>query len=70
MVLRYYILDLEGEAHSILDLWTRNLQACKDNIVNSIFSKLGRTGNNFWPGLENLKMLAPHIGEGTVRNVG
>ena len=28
----YWILDLEGEVHSIWDLWSSNLQKCKVNI--------------------------------------
>ena len=29
----YWILDLEGEAHSIWILWTSGLQECKDNFL-------------------------------------
>ena len=41
----YWILDLEGEVHSIWDLWISGLQECKGNG----FFKVGRASN-----LENL----------------
>jgi hypothetical protein len=47
----YWILDLEGEVHSIWDLWISGLQKCKGN---GIFLKSGMVGNFFWLGLENL----------------
>jgi hypothetical protein len=49
----YWILDLEGEVHSIWDLWVSGLQECKGNE----FSEVGRTGNNCRLDLENLDFL-------------
>ena len=46
----YWILDLEGEVHSIWDLWINGLQECKGNG----FFKVGRAGSSFWSGSENL----------------
>ena len=46
----YKILDLEGEVHSIWDLWISDLQECKGND----FFEVGRAGNIFWLGPENL----------------
>ena len=45
----YYILDLEGEVHSIWDLCIIGLRVCKGN--NSF--KVGWAGRSFWSGLEN-----------------
>ena len=42
----YWILDLEGEVHSIWDLWSSGLQELKCNF----FLKLGGMGNIFWSG--------------------
>jgi hypothetical protein len=42
----YWILDLEGEVHSIRNLWSSGLQECKGHI----FSKLGGAGNVFRSG--------------------
>ena len=38
----YWILDLEGEVHSIWDLWSTNLQECKGHI----FFEVGRGGQH------------------------
>ena len=38
-IFRYWILNLEGEVHSIRDLWISNLQKCEDKR----FLKGGRT---------------------------
>ena len=46
----YWILDLEDEVHSIWDLWISGLQECKDNG----FFEVGRAGNSFRSGPENL----------------
>ena len=40
----YWILDLEGEVHSIWDLWVSGLQECK---CNEIFFEIGRACNKF-----------------------
>ena len=45
----YWILDLEGEVHSIWDLWSSGLQERKGNI----FLKLGGAGNMFRSGSKN-----------------
>jgi hypothetical protein len=42
----HWILNLEGEVHSIWELWSSNLQECKGNI----FLKLGGAGNMFQSG--------------------
>ena len=42
----YWILDLEGEVHSIWDLWISGLQECKGNG----FFEVGWVDNNFWSG--------------------
>jgi hypothetical protein len=47
---RYWILDLEGEVHSIWDLHISGLWECK----GTGFSKVGRASNNFWSGPKNL----------------
>jgi hypothetical protein len=39
----YWILDLEGEVHSVWDLWISGLQECKGNG----FFEGGRMGSNF-----------------------
>ena len=49
----YLILDLEGEMHSIWDLWISGLQECKGNG----FSEVGRACNNFWSGPKNMHLL-------------
>jgi hypothetical protein len=49
----YWIWDLEGEAHSMWDLWISGLQECKGNG----FSKVGWVGNIFWWGPKNLDFL-------------
>jgi hypothetical protein len=46
----YWILDLEGEVHSIWDLWISDLQECKD----SSFFKIRRADRSFQLGPENL----------------
>ena len=55
----YWILDLEGEVHSIWDLWSSGLQECKDRI----FFEDGRGGQHvsvgfkkFSEGLSNLEL--------------
>ena len=40
----YWVLDLEGEVHSIRDLWISGLQECKGNG----FFEIRQAGNNFW----------------------
>ena len=35
---KYWILDLEGEVHSIWDLWVSGLQECK---CNEFFFEIG-----------------------------
>ena len=45
----YWSLDLEGEVHSIWNLWITGLQECKGNG----FSEVGRTDINFRLGPEN-----------------
>ena len=40
----YWILDLEGEVHSIWDLWMSGLQKCKDNGFFFFFLILFRAG--------------------------
>ena len=42
----YWILDLEGEVHSIWDLWISGLQECKGNG----FFKVGQGGQEFRSG--------------------
>ena len=49
----YWILDLEGEVHSIWDLWISGLQECKGNG----FFEVGRAGSSFRSGPENLDFL-------------
>ena len=49
----YWILNLEGEMHSIWDLWISGLQECKGNG----FFEVRRMGNSFRSGPENLKIL-------------
>ena len=49
----YWILDLEGEVHSIWDLWINGLEECKGNG----FSKIGRAGNSFWLDPKKLSFL-------------
>ena len=44
----HWILDLEGEVHSIWDLWISGLQKCKGN------GFFGRAGIRFWFGPEIL----------------
>ena len=39
----YWILDLEGEVHSIWDMWISGLQECKSNG----FFEVGRCGQQF-----------------------
>ena len=46
----YWILDLEGEVHSIWDVWISGLQECHDNG----FSKVEQIGKKNWLGPENL----------------
>ena len=55
----YWILDLEGEVHSIWDLWSSGLQECKGHI----FFEVGRGGQHvlvrfkkFSKGLSNPEM--------------
>ena len=48
----YWVLDLEGEVHSICDLWISGLQECKGNN----FFKVGRADISFWLGLENMDL--------------
>ena len=43
----YWVLDLEGEVHSIWDLWVSGLQECKSN---EFFFKIGRAGSSFRAG--------------------
>jgi hypothetical protein len=45
----YWILNLEGEVHSIWGLWINGLQECKGNG----FSEIGQAGNNFRSGPKN-----------------
>ena len=45
----YWILALEGEGHSIWDLWTNGFQEGKGNS----FLKLGKVGNDLWSGSKN-----------------
>ena len=52
-LLNYWILDLEGEVHSIWDLWTSGLQECKGNG----FFEVRRACNNFRSGPKNLNFL-------------
>ena len=47
----YWNLDLEGEMHSIWDLWTSGLKKCKSNG----FFEVGRDGQQFSVGLRNFK---------------
>ena len=49
----YWIWDLEGEVHSIWDLWITGLQECKDNG----FFEVGWADNNFQSGPENLHFI-------------
>ena len=42
----YWIWNLEGEVHSIWDLWVSGLQECKGNG----FFKVRQAGNNIWTG--------------------
>ena len=53
----YWILDLEGEMHSIWDLWISGLQECKGNG----FFEVGRAGNNFRSDPKNLKFLGGQL---------
>ena len=46
----YWILDLEGEVHSIWDLWSSGLQECKGNI----FFEVGRGGQRVSVGFKKL----------------
>ena len=50
-VIIYWILDLEGEMHSIWDLWKSGLQECKGNG----FFKVGWGGQQFSVGYRNSK---------------
>ena len=47
----YWIL--EGEVHSIWDLWISGLQGCKGNG----FSEVGQVGGNFWSGPKYLDFM-------------
>ena len=49
----YWIWKLEGEVHSIWDLWVSGLHECKGNG----FFKGGWVGNNFRSGPKNLDFL-------------
>jgi hypothetical protein len=49
----YWILDLEGEVHSIWDLWINSLQKYKGNG----FFEVGRAGSSFQSDPENLDFL-------------
>ena len=53
----YWILDLEGEMHSIWDLWISGLQECKDND----FFEVGWTGSSFRSDPKNLKKLGGQL---------
>jgi hypothetical protein len=53
----YWIWDLEGEVHSIWDLWKNGLQECKGN---GIF-EVGQAGNNLWSGPKNLDFLVGRL---------
>ena len=55
----YWILDLEGEVHSIWNMWSSGPQECKGNI----FFEVGRGGQHvlvrfrkFFEGLPNLDL--------------
>jgi hypothetical protein len=48
----HWILDLEGEVHSIGELWISGLQECKSNGIFKV--RQGGTGKSFRLGLENL----------------
>ena len=49
----YWILDLEGEMHSIWDLWRSGLQECKSNG----FFEVGRGGQKFSVGSKKSRFL-------------
>ena len=51
----YWILDLEGEVHSIWDLQSSGLQECKSNI----FFEVGRGGQQFSVGFRNFPRGCP-----------
>ena len=53
----YWNLDLEGEVHSIWDLWKSCLQERKGNG----FFEVEWVGNNFRSGPENLDFLDRHL---------
>ena len=57
----YWILDLEGEVHSIWDLWSSGLQECKGNIF---VLKLAGAGNMFRSGSKNSDMTPQKVREG------
>jgi hypothetical protein len=46
----YWILDLEGEVHSIRDLWSSGLQECKGHI----FFEVGWGGQHVSVGFKNI----------------
>ena len=54
----YWILDLEGEVHSIWDLWSSGLRECKGNF----FSEVGRDGQHVSIRFKNFSKGLPHSG--------
>ena len=52
----YWVLDLEGEVHSIWDLWLSGFQECKSN---EFFGNW--TGNNFRSGPKNSDFLGGRL---------
>ena len=53
----YWILDLEGEVHSIWDLLSSNLQECKGNI----FFEVGQSGQHISVGFINISKGLPNL---------
>ena len=49
----YWILDIEGEVHTIWDLWISGLQECKGNgfFFLNLFFKSGKTCISYQSGL-------------------
>ena len=50
----YRILDLEGEVHSIWDLWISGLQEYKGNVIFEV----GRGGQQFLVGFKKLQFFS------------
>ena len=53
----YWILGLQGESHSLWDLWTSGLQECKGGLLFFLFFEIGRGGKSCWSGSKEFLFL-------------